>query len=443
MHGPLPFGTRPVFPAHPLLRYAAPERGHGPRNRQAGHAGGFSVGTTAPALVHSPYMYETSWHERISEIPREEWNGLTVCTRNPLLDWEWLNRMEVCGSIAPRTGWYPCHLAVRDPENGDRLIAAVPLYGKTHSMGEFVFDFAWADVAQQLGVPYYPKLVGTVPATPAVGYRFLIDPAYESQELVTFMVEQIHDYAQSNGYHGTSFLFLDPAFKPYLDQLGFVGWMHQSFEWQNEGFETFDDYLARFNKNQRKNIRKECRSMEEKGIEMRCHTGEDIQEEHLVFMFDFYENTNDQFGPFAARFLNRDFFLGLPEDFRHRLLLVGGYPRGSADPIGMSLLAYKDDRMIGRYWGTNRYVDNLHFNACYYVPIRWAIEHGIRDFDPGMGSSHKVRRGFKAVSNHSMHYFYDKRMHIVMDQNIEKINSYERHNIQALNRRLPFAQREN
>lgn len=383
-------------------------------------------------------MYETRRHERINEISREKWNRLASHTRNPLLDWEWLNRMELSGSIAPRTGWYPCHLTLWD---GDAMIAAVPLYGKTHSMGEFVFDFAWADVAQQLGIPYYPKLVGTVPATPAVGYRFLIDPAYESREFVSLILEEIHTFARENGYNGTSFLFVEPEFKPYLDEAGFVGWMHQSFEWQNPGFESFEDYLSVFNKNQRKNIRKERRSIEECGITMRTHTGEEISEELFAIMFDYYENTNDQFGPFAAKFLNRDFFLGLAEDFRHRLLLACGYRDGQDDPVGMSLLAYKDDRLIGRYWGARRYVDNLHFNACYYTPIHWAIENGIRDFDPGMGSSHKIRRGFRAIANFSMHYFYDQRMQLIMKQNIGKINSYEQHNISALNSRLPLANR--
>jgi hypothetical protein len=181
--------------------------------------------------------------------------------------------------------------------------------------------------------------------------------------------------------------------------------------------------------------------MDDQGVTFRALTGDEIPDEYLDLMYDYYENTNAQFGPFAAKFLNRAFFTGLAEDYKHRLLLVCAFIPEEEYPVAMSFLVYKHDQMVGRYWGADRFIDNLHFNACYYFPIQWAIEHGIRVFDPGMGSSHKVRRGFHSTGNYSMHYFYHSTMHTVMKENIGKINSYEQHNIDYLNEHLPFAKR--
>jgi hypothetical protein len=383
-------------------------------------------------------MYTMKWHSWLSEIDREQWNALADQVNTPLLEWEWLNRMEESGSMTPDTGWYPRHLTVWQ---GDELVAAAPLYIKTHSMGEFVFDFAWADVARQIGASYYPKMVGTVPATPAVAYRFLIDDELDTAEMTEQMVTEIHRYCRENDIHGTSFLFVDPEFKPYLEELDFIGWYHQNFMWTNPGYESFDEYLADFSKNQRRNIRRERRAMDDQDVTFRALTGEAIPDEYLDLMYDYYVNTNAQFGPFAAKFLNRSFFTGLRHDYKHRILLCCAYVPEEDDPIAMSFLVYKRDQMVGRYWGADRFIDSLHFNACYYFPIQWAIEQGIRHFDPGMGSSHKVRRGFHATGNYSMHHFYDPRMHMIMKENISKINHYEQHNIDYLNEHLPFAKR--
>jgi hypothetical protein len=158
-------------------------------------------------------------------------------------------------------------------------------------------------------------------------------------------------------------------------------------------------------------------------------------------MYLYYLNTNDQFGMWAARYLNEEFFQMVPEAVGNRVLLSSAYEEGARLPVGMAMLLYKPNRLIGRYWGADRFINNLHFNLCYYEPIRWGIEHGVQSFDPGMGSSHKVRRGFKAVATHSMHHFRDQRMQMVMKMNIDKINRYEQMHIEHLNDNVPFARR--
>lgn len=376
-----------------------------------------------------------SWHRSMAEIDRDAWNRLALPIQTPFLEWDWLNQLEVSGSIAAENGWIPVHLTIHHRQ---QLIAAAPLYVKTHSMGEFVFDGAWADVAEQLGIGYYPKLVGMSPATPSTGYRFLIAPGYRDEELAVTMLDAIEQFCRTNRLHGSSFLFPDGSWAAGIEQAGYTAWHHQSYLWRNPGFHTFDDYLGGFTKNQRRNIRRERRAVSEAGISLRCVPGTDAPQRWFSLMYDFYEKTNEQFGPWAAKNLDRPFFEGLAEVYRERVLLVCGFESGMTDPMAMSFLIHKGDHLIGRYWGTHRSVDDLHFCACYYEPIEWAIANGMTTFDPGAGSPHKVRRGFRAVRNVSLHRFADPRIRAIMEANIARINAYEAQQIDELNAMLPL-----
>ncbi len=378
------------------------------------------------------------WIDRMREADRDEWNRLADQYETPLLDWGWLRILEDSGSVCPEEGWIPQHLLWY--EQG-RLVGAAPLYVKTHSVGEFVFDYAWAEVADQLRVPYYPKLVAMSPLTPAIGYRFLLDSGVDRQKVVDAMIASIRSFCRENHLHGFSVLWPEPDFSALLDDDSFTPWRHQHYRWENESFASFDDYLAVFNKNQRRNIKRERASMTDQGLTIATRFASEVSEDHFHAMYRYYLNTNEQFGPWAARFLNEEFFHMIKGACGDRVLFTAAYETRRKAPTGMAMLLYKPDRLVGRYWGARRFVDNLHFNLCYYEPIRWAIDHGVSTFDPGMGSSHKVRRGFRAVATHSMHHFLDKRMQLVMKMNIDKVNRYEQMHIDHLNDRLPFAQR--
>lgn len=370
-------------------------------------------------------------------VDREEWNALADQFDTPLLDWEWLNLLEDSGCITERSGWLPNHMTLRVD---GRLAAVAPMYIKTHSVGEFVFDYAWAEVAEQLGIRYYPKLVAMSPLSPAIGYRFLIDRSLDYNETTRALLDVVHEFCRGNRLGGFSVLWPEPEFAALLPTEEYTGWRHQHFLWENPGFNDFDDYLAAFSKNQRRNIRRERKSMADQGIVVSAEPGESLGRLEYQKMFEYYSNTNDQFGMWAARYLNREFFLRLRAEFPHRLLF--SVAREGSDPVGMALLLRKRGRLIGRYWGAERFVDNLHFNVCYYTPIEWAIENDVIAFDPGMGSSHKVRRGFRAVATESMHRFTDERMQLIMKMNIERINQYEAQHINELNSMLPFAERK-
>jgi predicted N-acyltransferase len=386
-----------------------------------------------------PSSYTISWVSNISEIDRAEWDALASALPTPFLEWDWLRLMEISGSTTAETGWLPHHLTVRSSRG---LVAVAPMYVKGHSAGEFVFDHVWADVASRIGIEYYPKLVGMSPFTPMTGYRFLIAAGENESEITALIVAEIDRLCRSYKLSGSSFLFADPKWRHKLIKLGYFGWRHQSYAWRNHDFGSFDDYLAVFNTNQRRNIKRERKALEKQGVLVRTYTGEDIPRSFFPLMYRFYEGTNDKFGPWGCRYLTNSFFDGLYDHYRHRLMIVAAFgENGHEAPLGMSLLVTKGENLYGRYWGSARPVKSLHFNACYYVPIEWAIANHIKRFDPGAGGAHKIRRGFEAVPSFSLHRFYDPRLAKVMEMHIDELNRLEQAQIDNLNYELPFARR--
>jgi uncharacterized protein len=381
--------------------------------------------------------YSFVWIKAIAEINKSDWDSLASALSTPFLEWDWLRLMEISGSTTAEKGWLPHHLTVW---SGPNLVGAAPLYVKGHSAGEFVFDHIWADVAERMAINYYPKLVGMSPFTPMVGYRFLIGPDVDESELTAMMVAEIDRFCRRHVFSGCSFLFVDQKWGKSMLNQGFLGWMHQSFAWQNHDFENFDDYLAVFNSNQRRNIRRERNAITRQGLRIKILTGEQIAHHLPSLMYRYYERTNDKFGPWGCRYLTPSFFDGLHRYFRHRLVLAAAFDGSDpVNPVGMSMLIRKGHQLYGRYWGCSRPVQALHFNTCYYAPIEWAIRQGIQRFDPGAGGAHKIRRGFRAEPNYSLHRFYDPRLHQIMATHVDEINRWEQEHIDALNLELPTA----
>jgi predicted N-acyltransferase len=383
--------------------------------------------------------YTTSWINAISTLEPAAWDALARPLPTPFFEWDWLHLMEVSGSATPRSGWMPNHLAVW---SGSELIAAAPLYVKGHSAGEFVFDHIWADVAGRLGIQYYPKLVGMSPFTPMIGYRFLVAPGVNESAVTELMLHEIDRFCRQHNLSGCSFNFVDPVWQKQIEAHGYIGWQHLSFAWQNQAYRSFDDYLAVFKSNQRRNIKRERRALEKQGLRLHVLAGDEIPRTFLPRMYGFYQRTNDKFGPWGCRYLTPAFFEKIYDVFRRYLVVVAAFDeRNDGRPVGMSLLVAKGDQLYGRYWGSVRDMDALHFNACYYSPIEWAIRQGIRRFDPGAGGAHKIRRGFQALANISLHRLHNSRLRQIMRIHIDEINRMEREQILALNHDLPFASR--
>ncbi|RAM51123.1 MAG: GNAT family N-acetyltransferase [Hapalosiphonaceae cyanobacterium JJU2] len=383
--------------------------------------------------------YSVAWINKIAEIPQSAWDALALPLTTPFLEWNWLNNLETSGSATAKTGWLPNHLTLwRDRT----LVAVAPLYLKGHSYGEFVFDHQWADLAQRIGVEYYPKMLGMAPFTPAEGYRFLIAPGENENEITAIMVHEIDAFCSKHHISGCHFLYVDPQWRPVLERCGFTSWLHHSYIWENLGFQTFDDYLAVFNANQRRNIKRERKAVEKAGLRLQPLTGEEIPKSLFGLMYEFYADTCDKFGWWGSKYLTKQFFEQLHENYRDRVLFFAAYnEQNQQQPMGMSFCLFKDDRMYGRYWGSFQEIDCLHFDACYYAPIEWAIANGIQIFDPGAGGRHKKRRGFPAQPNHSLHRFYNNRLRKILCSYIDEVNELEQQEIDAINAEIPFSQK--
>ena len=217
------------------------------------------------------------WSTSLEEFPEASWQQLLRASAqsgsaavSPFFQWRWLHHLESSGSIAPREGWQPCHLGLW---RGERLVAAAPLYLKGHSYGEFVFDQSFAQLAGQLGLRYYPKLVGMSPLSPVEGYRFQVAADEDPAELTALMLRLIDDFCRQNGILSCNFLYVDPAWQPLAEAAGCQLWINQQSQWSNPGYRDFEDYLAAFNANQRRNIRRERRSVAQAGLEVTALAG--------------------------------------------------------------------------------------------------------------------------------------------------------------------------
>lgn len=389
---------------------------------------------TPRPISSRPYTF--TWIDSLNKVDRNAWNALALNLKTPFLEWDWLANIENSGCAVPKQGWLANHLLVWE---GQELIAAAPLYLKGHSYGEFVFDHQWADLSHRLGLEYYPKLLGMSPFTPAPGYRFLLsDRLKDPQEVTKMMLQEIDRYCDRHQISGCHFLFVDPEWKSDLEVYGYTTWMHHSYVWQNQGFSDFDAYLQGFNANQRRNIKRERKAVANSGLTMKVYTGQEIPTAFFSQMYDLYSDHCDKFWG-GSKYLNRQFFVQLADCFRDRLVFVAGEMEGLTHPVGMSMCIRKNEQMFGRYWGCIQEIDCLHFNACYYTPIEWAIAQGIQCFDPGAGGEHKKRRGFPATANYSLHRLYRDRLKQILLPHIQQLNSYQRLQIDAINQELPFS----
>lgn len=386
---------------------------------------------------------EYRWHNSAATIAAAEWNRLAErAGPTPLLNHEWLYHLEESGSITPEAGWLPRHLTLHE---ADRIVAGLPLYLHDSSWGEFVFDFAFAEVAEQIGAPYYPKLVGMSPATPSSAFCILTEAGRE-EELTALVMREVERYCRRESIPVLQLNYVLPVWRNRLERFGLVPWEHQGYQWYNEDYHTFEDYLARFKKGQRRNIRRERASIAAQGLCTRIVPGAEAPERYFRRMAQYYIRTNEQFGPWAARFLTARFFTEMPREVRRHVWFAAALREGEGptpeEPVALAMLLRKGDHLLGRYWGTAIRAENLHFELCYYTPMEWAIQEGIRTFDPGMGSEHKVRRGFRSVATTSMHRFFDPRMDAILRANIGRINGMERRQIALLDAAVPYKRAE-
>ena len=335
---------------------------------------------------------------RVSELPADEWNALAG--EYPFLRHEFLAAMEDSGCASARSGWSPRHLVLIDQRG---LAAAAPLYEKTHSWGEFVFDFAWARAAEQGGLAYYPKLVCAVPFTPATGPRLLCRPDLPAaplrMELLHAMRERL-EAAQLSSVHA---LFLDRPARTACEQDGWLLRRDCHFQWHNRGYRDFDDFLDGFSADKRKKARRERRRVLEQGIEFRTLRGDELSEALIERIYRLHELNFIRHG--HTPYLNRAFFnriaRSLGSGFFVKLAMRNG------EPVAVAVFFRSADTLYGRYWGADADYHSLHFEACYYQGIDYCIAHGLTDFEPGTQGEHKIARGFEPALTWSAHWIAD------------------------------------
>ena len=375
------------------------------------------------------------WHRAMADIPEAQWHALVSAEPLPFYSWSWLVGLESSRSVVPRQGWQPCHLGLWQ---GDQLIAAAPLYLKGHSYGEFVFDQSFAQLAAQLGQRYYPKLLGMSPVSPVVGYRFFTAPGEDAAALTALMLELIDAFCREHQIFSCNFLYVDPAWQPLAEAAGCATWLNQQSLWSNQGYGDFNAYLASFNANQRRNIKRERKAVQAAGLQVTAVVGEDISAALITRMHGFYEQHCARWGPWGSKYLTEAFFDHAAAELRQHLVLFSAHRGDPEQPVAMSLCVHTDTHLWGRYWGSDEEIENLHFEVCYYAPIEWAIQRGIQHFDPGAGGSHKRRRGFLARSHASLHRWYHPRFDAIVRRWLPEANAEQLHEIEAINAELPF-----
>ena len=380
--------------------------------------------------------YFSKWSSSIKDIAEEDWNSLEDENCIPFYSWSWLYMLENSNSIIPKYGWQPLYLSIWYKK---KLIAIAPLFLKGHSYGEFIFDNQFAQLAHQLGLDYYPKLIGMSPVSPVEGYRFLFAPGEDQEKMTEFMIQQIDEFCIKNNILSCNFLYVDDSWGVFAEKAQCASWINQNSLWSSNGDRNFEDYLARFNSNQRRNIKRERKYLEKYGIKVSVKNGKEINLESMQLMHSFYEKHCAKWGAWGSKYLTEGFFEEL-SSCKHRgnVVLFIAKDNNDSDPLGMSLCIKNNDMLWGRYWGCQEEIDFLHFELCYYSPINWALEKGINNFDPGAGGSQKRRRGFMAKEQLSLHKWYEPRMDKLIRLWLPKVNELMKKEIKATNNEVPF-----
>ncbi len=370
----------------------------------------------------------------LRDVPADDWNRVanpSGLAFDPFLTWEFLEALEASGAARPETGWSPCHVLIEGPEG--RLIAAMPLYAKTHSQGEFVFDHSWADAYERAGGEYFPKLLGAVPFTPVTGRRLLCAPGPDQDRLQNALLSAAIQVAAQNDFSSLHINFVDPRTASRLNETGLLIRTDQQFHWTNEGYESFDDFLAALSSAKRKNLRKE-RAKAQAGLTFEHLTGTDITDAHWDAFFEFYMDTGAR--KWGYPYLNRETFTLLGERLSDHILLILAYE--DDQPIAGALNLIGSETLYGRYWGCMDPRPFLHFETCYYQAIDYAIANDLKTVEAGAQGGHKLARGYAPVTTHSAHWIAHKGLREAIDHYLERERDAVEHEAEFLRKRTPF-----
>jgi len=366
-----------------------------------------------------------------STIDERDWNQLDH-QDNPFLAYAFLSALETSGSVCTQTGWQAHHLCLYQDGN---LLAFAPTYIKSHSHGEFVFDWSWADAYQRHGLDYYPKLLTGIPYSPVTGPRLLVKKDHPDSQglkdsLGTLAMAECESLACSSWHCN----FCTESDSATLDQEELLARRDWQFHWNNRGYESFDDFLGELRSRKRKNIRKERRQVQNAGIHFEWKTGSELTEKDLDFVFLCYRNTFQAYGNYAA--LQDSFFRIIAHNMPNHVHVSMAIRDEQA--IAMSLFLSGGGRLYGRYWGCTEEFPGLHFEAAYYQGIEYCIEHGLQVFESGARGEHKISRGFVPSQTRSFHLLRHGAFREAIARHLEKENQWLDHYYERLLKHDPY-----
>lgn len=367
--------------------------------------------------------------DSLSEIGQANWDGLLQLQTkpNPFLSYAFLHALHESGSASTKTGWTPRFISIW---NGQELMAAMPLYEKSHSYGEYVFDWAWANAYHQHGVAYYPKLLSAIPFTPIEGNRLLA----RDQQAQQALIRNLQAITQSGLYSSCHLLFPTEPEIGVLQQAGFMTRQGVQFHWQNQNFQDFEDFLMHLDQKKRKNIRAERRKVSQAGVQFQHLRGTDIREQDWEFFKQCYDRTYAEHH--SSPYLNLDFFLRIGQEMPKHLYLVIAILDGRR--IAAALFIYDHQTIYGRYWGCLEHLPCLHFETAYYQALDFCISEKIQTFEGGAQGEHKLARGFLPHKTYSAHYLNEPAFANAVAHFLEREQGGIERYMDELNEHSPF-----
>ena len=377
--------------------------------------------------------YSFSFVSSLNDVLRTEWNAL-IEDDDPFLSYEFLSALEQNDCLGEKYGWFPHHLTVRF---NNKLVAATPLYIKTNSYGEFVFDWSWASAYEQAGINYYPKLISSIPYTPVTGKRLLLSHELnvaQKSRLISEMIQFTISESEKLNMSGTHWLFNETDECDYFKRQGLMFRLGCQYHWHNHNYDSFDHFLENFISRKRKKIKQERRYVKEQNIEIRRIHGNELDEAQWNQVHALYENTFHRKSGIPTLSLN--FFKEIGSTMGEKIMLVLSYSENQL--VACAINFASSQKLYGRFWGCTQSLHSLHFEACYYQGIEYAIENKLKIFEPGAQGEHKISRGFLPTKTWSAHAIHDARFESSIRDFCNREKQHMQHDYEQLMTLSPY-----
>lgn len=374
-------------------------------------------------------------HHKFSAIDPQEWDrcaGASGPARpvDPFMTHRFFDALEQSGSIGERSGWVPHVLEIRQK---DQALGFVPMFLKSHSQGEYIFDHSWANAFEQAGGEYYPKLQVSVPFSPVTGNRFLAEE-HQRPLVIEAGISAMAQLCEDHHISSAHVTFCSREESQAAGELGLLQRVNTQFHWRNDGYEDFDGFLAQLSSRKRKNIKKERHGAQASGLDITWHSGDDIRPEHWDAMWCFYQDTGAR--KWGSPYLTRAFFELAHTHLRDDILLMFASDNGT--PIAGAMHFIGQETLFGRYWGATGHVPFMHFELCYYQAIDYAIKHRMKQIEAGAQGEHKLARGYLPQPTHSVHYIHHPDFRRAVAQYLDHERRAVDHEIDVLTHYGPF-----